>query len=183
MIPSGAAMIIANHASYLDGAVLAATIPGELSFIAKQELAEQLIAGPFLRRIGTIFVRRTDARGGVEDTAAALAAAQAGKRIVSFPEGTFARMPGLLGFRLGAFMVAAQADIPVVPVVLRGTRSILRSDQWFPRHGPISVHIGRTFAAGGHDFDAAVRLRDAARAAVLVQCGEPDLVREPISLS
>jgi 1-acyl-sn-glycerol-3-phosphate acyltransferase len=175
-------VLIANHSSYLDSAVIAAVVPGPLAFVAKEELALQKVAGPFLRRIGTLFARRTDTAGGIEDTKHQLAAARAGERIVSFPEGTLTRMPGLLGFQLGAFLVAAEAHVPVVPISIRGTRSILRGGQWFPRRGKIHVHIGQALSADGTDFDAAVRLRDKARAQMLKRCGEPDLAHEKVVL-
>jgi len=182
-LPGASVMIVANHASYLDSLVIAAVIPGPLSFVAKEELARQRVAGPFLRRIGTLFVRRIDPKGGVEDTQHQLEAARrAGARIVSFPEGTLTRRPGLLGFHLGAFLVAAQAGIPVLPVTVRGTRSILRGDQWFPRRGEIVVHLSRAVLPQGSDFAAAVQLRDRVRAAMLEHYGEPDLAREQISL-
>jgi 1-acyl-sn-glycerol-3-phosphate acyltransferase len=175
-------ILISNHSSYLDSAVIAAAIPGPLSFVAKEELEPQRVAGPFLRRIGTLFARRTDTAGGIEDTKHQLAAVRAGERIVSFPEGTLTRMPGLLGFQLGAFLVAAEAQVPVVPITIGGTRSILRGGQWFPRRGRISVHIGRPLSADGTDFDAAVRLRDKARAEMLQRRGEPDLAYEKVDL-
>lgn len=180
--PKGAFVVITNHSSYLDGAVLAATYPENLTFVAKQELATQIVAGPFLRRLGTVFVRRTDASGGVADTKRALEAARSGERLAWFPEGTFTRMPGLLPFYLGAFEVACQAGIPIVPMIIRGTRSILRAGQWLPRRGAISVYIGKPLAPTGHDFAAAIRLRDAARAEILRHLGEPDLVNERIDL-
>ena len=68
--------------------------------------------------------------------------------------------------------------MPVVPVAIRGTRSVLRGGQWFPRRGPISVRIGRPLAPDGGDFAAALRLRDRTRAAILDRCGEPDLSHE-----
>ena len=182
ILPERSAIFVVNHASYLDAAIVAAALPGALTFIAKSELADQLVAGPFLRRVGVIFVRRFDARGGVEDTQVQLDAARSGGRLISFPEGTFTRMPGLLGFRLGAFLVAAETGIPVVPVTLRGTRHVLRGGQWFPRRGEIHVHIGTPVRADGPDFDAAVRLRDAIRKEMLKHCGEPDLVREVVEL-
>jgi len=120
--------------------------------------------------------------GGVEDTRSVLEASLAGERIVSFPEGTFTRMPGLLGFQLGAFLVAVKAGVPVVPVVITGTRSVLRGGQWFPRRGEIGVHIGKALRADGDDFSAAVRLRDAVRARMLALCGEPDLALEKVPL-
>jgi 1-acyl-sn-glycerol-3-phosphate acyltransferase len=181
-LPEGATILVVNHSSYLDGAVLSAAIPGELSFVAKGELAGQAVAGPFLRRIGTLFVHRLDPKAGVEDAEAIIAALRADERIVSFPEGTLVRMPGLLGFRLGAFLAAAQAGVPVVPVAIRGTRSILRGDQWLPRHGEISVDIGAPIKPDGADFAAAVRLRDAARGFVLAHCREPDLAHEEVDL-
>lgn len=177
-IPERNVLLAANHASYLDPLVLLAAIPGPLSFVAKEELAGQRIAGPFLRRIGTLFVRRTDVEGGVEDARKVLEAARSGERVVFFPEGTLTRMPGLLGFRLGSFQVAAEAEIPVVPVVLAGTRGALRGGQWFPRPSGISVHVGKAMRADGRDFSAAVRLRDAVRERMLRLCGEPDLALE-----
>ena len=174
-------MIVANHASYLDALAIRVAIPGPLSFVAKEELARQRVAGPFLRRLGTLFVRRIDPKGGIEDTQHQLEAARRSARIVSFPEGTLTRRPGLLGFHLSAFLVAAQAGIPVVPVTVRGTRSILRGEQWFPRRSEIVVHVGKAMAPQGRDFTAAIQLRDRARAAMLEHYGEPDLGHESIA--
>lgn len=181
-MPRSGAMIIVNHASYLDGLVVSAALEGEPTFIAKQELQGQWIAGIFLRRLGTIFVRRVDPKGGVEDTEAILDAARAGARLVAMPEGTFSRMPGVLPFRLGAFLVAVETKIPVVPVTIKGTRMVLRGDQWFPRRGDLSVSIGESLLADGADFGAAVRLRDRARDIILQRCGEPDLAHERVEL-
>ena len=147
-----------------------------------QELADQRVAGPFLRRTGTLFVRRTDVKGGVEDTRKVLEASLSGERIVSFPEGTLTRMAGLLGFHVGSFLVAVEAGIPVVPIVISGTRSALRGSQWFPRPSNIDVHIGKAVRADGSDFSAAIRLRDAVRARMLALSGEPDLALEKAPL-
>ena len=167
-------VVVANHASYFDALILAAVIPGEPAFIAKKELEPQFFAGAFLRRLGTLFVDRADPEGGVEDVNKAFQAAQAGRMLVFLPEGTFTRAPGLLPFRLGAFMIAARQNLSVLPVTLRGTRSILRGEQWFPRRGAVSVRVGSLLSADGSEFSAAVRLRDSVRAEILSTCGEPD---------
>jgi 1-acyl-sn-glycerol-3-phosphate acyltransferase len=167
-------VIAANHASYLDGLVLAASIPGDPVFIAKKELEGQVFAGAYLRRLGTLFVDRADPEGGVEDTNKALAAAREGRVLVFLPEGTFTRAPGLLAFRLGAFVIAARENLKVLPVTLKGTRSILRGGQWFPRRGEVSIRVGPLVVPDGRDFAAAVRLRDEVRAEILANCGEPD---------
>jgi 1-acyl-sn-glycerol-3-phosphate acyltransferase len=167
-------ILATNHASYFDGLVLAAVLPGEPAFVAKKELESQFFAGPFLRRLEALFVDRTDPEGGVEDTNKALAAAQSGRMLVFFPEGTFARAPGLLPFRLGAFFIAARQHFSILPLTMRGTRSILRGDQWFPRHGFVSVQIGSLISVEGDDFSAAIHLRDKVRGAIIALCGEPD---------
>lgn len=181
-IPEERVILASNHASYLDSVAILAAVHGPLAFVAKEELAHQLIAGPFLKRLGTLFVRRSDVAGGLEDTATTLAAVKAGERIVSFPEGTLTRMPGLLAFHMGAFLVAAQTEVPVVPVTIRGTRSILRSGQWFPHRGSISILVGKPVGAKGKGFEAAVRLRDEVRAEILERCHEPDLAHEQVRL-
>ena len=181
--PKDNAILVANHSSYLDSAVVVAACPGALSFVAKEELARQRVAGPFLRRLGAIFVRRSDPAGGVADARAAVQSARAGVRLVWFPEGTFSRMPGLLGFHIGAFTTAAQLGFPVAPIAIRGTRSILRSGSWLFRRGPIAVHIGAPIEPKGNDFQAAVALRDETRQKILEHCGEPDLGHERVMVA
>ena len=175
-------VIVVNHSSYLDGAVICALCSGELTFIAKEELAGYFFAGLFLRRLGTIFVRRSDPAGGVADARRVVEEARAGARIVWFPEGTFSRMPGLLPFHLGAFTTAVELGLPVFPLAIRGTRSILRSGSWLSRRGGVIVHASAPVTPSGSDFVAAVALRDRVRAEILAHCGEPDLCHERIML-
>jgi 1-acyl-sn-glycerol-3-phosphate acyltransferase len=80
-------------------------------------------------------------------------------------------------FHLGAFAAAARAGVPVLPVAIRGTRAMLRSGQWLPRRGTLVVTIAEPIPVPRgveSDFRAAVMLRDAARSAILRDCGEPD---------
>ncbi len=168
-------IIVSNHASYIDGLALAIALPGELCFVAKRELVRQPIARMALQALGTLFVERTDVEQGIEDIAHIAEAARSGKRLVFFPEGTLTRAPGLMPFKLGAFAVAASTALAVIPVALRGTRSILRGDQWFPRPGRVTVTIGEAVAPQGSTLAEAARLRDAVRAIMLKDCDEPDL--------
>ncbi len=174
-IPRARALLMFNHASYADVLVLAALLPGEPRYIAKRELANQFVAGPLLRRLGAMFVDRLDLAGGQADTAAITEVARKGRVLVSFPEGTFTRRAGLSEFYLGAFKVAAEVNLPVVPGALRGTRSMLRSDQWFPRRSAVRLAVGAPILPSGTDLASVVRLRDEVRAAILARCGEPDL--------
>ena len=169
------AMLVFNHSSYMDALVLAAVLPGEPAIVAKRELSEQRIAGSLLRRLGIPFVERYDVSGSLADAEALIAFARKGRILVFFPEGTFTRRAGLSGFYLGAFKIAAEAGLPVLPGTIRGTRSLLRSDQWFPRRAAVSVEIGEPVMPSGTDFGSVVRLRDEVRKSVFSRCGEPDL--------
>jgi len=173
---SGPFVIAANHASYLDGLILLAALRERgYSFAAKRELSRSLLPRLFLRAIGTDFVERSDIRQGVEDASRLAESARAGRTPIFFAEGTFTRSAGLLPFRMGAFVVAAQTGVPLVPVAIRGARSVLRDGSWFARRGGIVVNISTPLLPQGSDWNAAVALRDAARAEILRHCGEPDL--------
>jgi 1-acyl-sn-glycerol-3-phosphate acyltransferase len=176
-IPEGRpCVLIPNHSSYLDSFVLAAVLPPRFVFLAKKELDRSAFLSIFLRRLGTIFAERASAEQGVQDAAAAVEAVRAGQGLVVYPEGTFRRAPGLRPFKLGGFLIAAQAGVPLLPVTIRGMRSTLRDGQWVPRPGRISISIGAPLTCEGADWGAAVELRDRARAEILRGCGEPDLV-------
>jgi 1-acyl-sn-glycerol-3-phosphate acyltransferase len=175
-----AVMFAPNHASYLDGIVVVAALDQPASFIAKRELLDHWVPRIFLRRLGAQFVERFDVQRGIEDAGKFAGSLRGGRSLIVFPEGTFRRMPGLLPFRMGAFVIAAQAGAPLLPVVLRGTRSALREGQWLFRRTMISVTFCAPIVPQGSDWNAAIDLRDQARAEILRLCGEPDLNEETV---
>jgi acyl carrier protein len=166
---------VSNHASYLDGLVLTAALPPTFTFGAKRELAGNPLLGFVLKRIGTQFIDRFAIRSSLGDAQRLLKLACAGESLLFFPEGTLSREPGLRPFHSGAFMVAAEAQLPVVPVVLRGTRSMLRDGQWLPLDTPLAVDILAPIMPRGTDWGARLELRERVRAAMLARCDEPDL--------
>lgn len=176
--PDRPAVLVSNHQSYLDGMLLLAVLPRPARFLVKGELAgSRMLAGP-LRRLGVLFVERFDHAGGLAGLREAVGALRQGALLAIFPEGTFKRMPGVLPFHLGAFSAAAEAEAPLVPVAIRGTRSILRAGGWTPHRGRIAVAVGAPVQPGGRDWTDVLALRDAARAHVLAHAGEPDLAHE-----
>jgi 1-acyl-sn-glycerol-3-phosphate acyltransferase len=177
-LPRQAGVLVANHASYVDSIVLAAALPLPVAFVAKQELAAHPFAGPLLRRLGAAFVERFDARQGVDDVRR-LAEIAGTRPLFFFAEGTFTRQKGLRPFRLGAFQIAVQNGLAVTPVSLAGTREILRDESWLPRRGAVRVSIGAAIVSVGEGWQAVLQLRDATRAAILRDCGEPDLDGAP----
>jgi len=175
-IPSGQCVIVANHASYLDGVVFTAVLPPRFGFVIKREMARVPLAGILLRRLGSLFVERSNRQRGANDARRVLRTAINGKSLVFFPEGTFSPQPGLLKFHAGAFAIAARAGCPVVPAVVRGTREVLPLHAFLPRRSQIEVEFLTPLTSTATSADgAAAELRDRARAAILAQLQEPDL--------
>lgn len=175
-IPAGPVVLAVNHTSYLDAVVLVALLgPRVYSFVAKREFEDNLLMRVLLKGYGTIFVERFDVQKSAEHADVLVEAARGGASIAVFPEGTLTRNTGLMAFRAGAFQVAAQAGVPVVPIALRGVRSVLRDGTWYARRAAIAVTVCAPIAPDGTDWAAAIRLRDKTRAEILKYCGEPDL--------
>jgi 1-acyl-sn-glycerol-3-phosphate acyltransferase len=169
-------VVVANHESYLDGVVLAATLPPHFGFVIKREMQGVPAAGWLLGRIGAFFVARNNAKGSARDALRVLRSAADGQALVFFPEGTFGLQPGLLPFHNGAFAAAERAGLPVVPVVIRGTRQRLAPGTLLPRPGAITIEA---LPAISQHLGAAPVLRDAARAAILQRSGLPDHAAAP----
>jgi 1-acyl-sn-glycerol-3-phosphate acyltransferase len=176
-LPAGQCVVVANHASYLDGVVMTAALPPRFGFVIKREMNGVPLAGFLLRRIGSEFVERFNRHKGATDARRVLRTAASGHSLVFFPEGTFTTEVGLGKFHSGAFAIAAHAACPVVPAVILGTRRNMPATRVLPRPGTIEVRFEQPISAAGEasEGDATVRLRDAARAVILAQLGEPDL--------
>ncbi len=173
---SKAAVLVANHASYLDGPLLVAVLPWRRgAFVAKRELRDFFITRAALEGVGAAFVERFEAEKSVDDAARLAELAEGNTSLFVFAEGTFRHRAGLRSFRMGGFAAAARAGVPVVPVAIRGARSVLREGTWFVRRVPISITIGAPIMPEGNDWKAALELRDRAREHILKHCGEPDL--------
>lgn len=179
LLCGGRRVIVVNHASYLDTFLLAAALPIQPVYVAKIELLQSFISRIFLQRLGVMFVERYNVQKGVTGARHLARSAHKVNHLLFFPEGTFTRIAGLRPFHLGAFKIAVDAGIPILPVTLRGSRSLLHPDSWFPRRGLVTVHIGEAIKPAGKDWHAAIALRDAARQAILLHCGEPDLAAQP----
>jgi 1-acyl-sn-glycerol-3-phosphate acyltransferase len=170
---AGPAILACNHASYIDSVVLMAALPTDFRFVAKRALSAYPVTGTVIRAAGHLTIEKADVSGrltGADEMTARLAA---GDSLLVFPEGTFVRSPGILPFRLGAFRAAAAAGRPVVPIALRGTRHVLPDGNWLLHRGTIHLAIGEPITTAGASWGDIVRLRDAVRARIARDAGEP----------
>lgn len=174
-LPEGQCIVVANHASYLDGLVMTAALPPRFAYVVKREADGFPLAGFLLRRLGTEFVERFNRHKGASDARRVLRTASGGQSMVFFPEGTFHPEPGLLKFHTGAFATAARAGCAVVPAAIRGTRGILPCSRLLPHPGTIDVELLEPLRSTQSMLDhATTDLRDRARHAILRVVEEPD---------
>jgi len=172
-LPQQPAIVVSNHASYLDGLVMTAALPRRYTFIVQDGAASWPLVGLTLRRMGVEFVDRGNARSAAALTRSLIRRLGAGESFVIFPEGTFKADPGLLPFKKGAFVIATRAGVPVVPAAIRGTRRLYGGKRRLPRWSPVEVQILKPLLPGTAE-EAASLLRQQAREQVLAICGEPD---------
>jgi len=177
-LPEGSCIVVANHASYLDGIVMKAALPPRFSFVIKREASSTPVLGFLLRRIGAEFVDRHNAGGRRRDASRLLRKAGRGHALVFFPEGTFDGTRGLKRFLAGAFVAAARGELPVVPVVIIGARQALPNRAVIVRPGDIRVEILHPLAAPAASRHAVEDLRRDSRRSMLARLDEPDLAPE-----
>jgi len=173
-LPPGPCIVVCNHASYLDGILVTAALPGRFTFLVQHGAADWPYIGWIIKRMGVTFVNRGSVRAAAQATRELIDRIQNGESFTIFPEGTFRQPAALLPFHSGAFMVAARAGVPVVPAALRGSRAMYGEKQKLFRWHPISIELCEPVRPRGDSREAVQDLRDAARAAILRHCGEAD---------
>lgn len=171
-LPEGPCVVVANHASYVDGLLLKAFLPPRFSFVIKGEMRNNPLVHFVLRRSGARFVERFGS--GTRDVREFVRAAREGAALGFFPEGTFIKAPGVLKFRPGAFLAAIKAGIPVAPIGIRGTRHILPAGRTLPWPGAVHVDILPPIGPDAREFENTQALAEAARQQILSAVGEPD---------
>ncbi len=167
----GPFVVVANHQSILD-ILLLSRLPREMKWVAKEELFRVPWVGWMLRMSGDIPIRRGDAESGGSALARAQAYLARGMNVMLFPEGTRSAGGKLLPFKSGAFRLAIEARVPVLPIAVNGTA------QGMPKGGPwvrpcrAAARILEPVDVSGYGPDDATRLRDEVRARIAEALGQ-----------
>ena len=175
-LPQGHSVVVANHASYVDGPLLRGYLPARFSFVIKGEMQKIPIVHFLLRRSGSRFVDRFTAAGSARDARKIVKAAQGGQSLAFFPEGTFLEEPGVGRFRAGAFVAATRGDMPVVPIAIAGTRDMMASGRILPRPRRLTIDILEPIPTSHAAFSDHRALALEAKRRVLAVLDEPDLL-------
>jgi 1-acyl-sn-glycerol-3-phosphate acyltransferase len=145
---------VANHQSIIDICALFRALPVPVRFVIKQELAKVPFIGGYARAMGMVFIERGHAREAAERLHAVVSLVRAGESLCAFPEGTRSRDGSVRPFKGGAFQVALQAGVPVVPIAIDGSGAVLPASGFRVRPGTITLRIGEPIpTAGLHSGD------------------------------
>jgi 1-acyl-sn-glycerol-3-phosphate acyltransferase len=135
-------VFVANHQSMIDVCALFRALPVPIRFVIKQELENVPFIGWYARAMGMVFIQRGHARAAVERLHGIVALVRGGASLCAFPEGTRSRGEWLGPFKGGAFQVALQAGVPVVPIAIEGSGAVLPAAGFRVRPGTITLRIG-----------------------------------------
>jgi 1-acyl-sn-glycerol-3-phosphate acyltransferase len=153
-------VFVVNHQSMIDIPALFVALPVNLHFIAKKELLSVPFLGWYMRAAGMIPVDRRNGPEAIETLKRSAARVAGGASVLAFAEGTRSRTGVVSSFKKGAFMLALEAQVPVVPVAIEGARKALPPDGFAVRPEPIRVRIGEpisTVGLGAGDRDALMK--------------------------
>ena len=135
------AVFVFNHQSQLDVAILAALLRRDFTGVAKKELSRDPTFAPMGWLADVAYIDRTDAVAARAALAPAVEALRDGKSLVIAPEGTRSPTPKLLPFKKGAFHLAMQAQVPMVPIVIRNAGAIMPAHSLLITPGVVQVAV------------------------------------------
>ena len=135
------AVFIFNHQSGLDMILMAKLVRRDVTGVGKKELLNNPVFGPLLAAGGVVFVDRFNTAQAIEALAPAVQALREGLSLAIAPEGTRSLTPRLGRFKKGAFHMAMQAGVPIVPVVFRNVLDALPKDALVVRSATVEVVV------------------------------------------
>jgi 1-acyl-sn-glycerol-3-phosphate acyltransferase len=171
LAPGTPAVFVANHQNSLDILTTAAGVPYPFGFAAKAGLRRLPLIGWVLARTACLFVDRSTPRKAAESVIEAAARLRAGDAVLLFPEGGRSWSSVLQPFQKGAFVLAAQAGVPLVPVVVVGNDRRLDERRWALRPGPVRLVVGEPRPTAGRGKEAVPALMEEVRAWMEAELG------------
>jgi 1-acyl-sn-glycerol-3-phosphate acyltransferase len=138
---TGSFVIVANHSSLLDGFVLVSSVKPKVTFMSASYLFKMLFVGNILRGVGAIPVQGKGSE--IKLIKEAIKVLQAGGVLGIFPEGRITNEEDDFSAKAGAAYLAIKADVPIIPMAIKGANKVLPLGAKFPKLKKIEVKIGK----------------------------------------
>ena len=148
--PAQSYVYMSNHQSNFDIPVLLACLPVQFRWLAKAELFKIPIFGRAMRGAGYVKIDRFNQEAAFESLSEAAEKMKNGVSVMIFPEGTRSRDGNIRPFKKGGFVMAMDAGVPIVPIVLKGTWTIMDKSSLRINTGQVSLNIEPPIATTGY---------------------------------
>ena len=165
-VPATAVVFCSNHESNVDPPVLFEALHPQLHTLYKAELHRFPIMGSVFDVGGFVPIDRGDREKAMASIARAAESLRAGNSFLIFPEGTRSRTGHLLRFKKGGFIMAIDAQVPIVPVAVQGGLDSMRKGSAIVRPVRVTVRIGTPISTTGLTLDDRDHLIERVRAEV-----------------
>ncbi|CAB1075816.1 Acyl-CoA:1-acyl-sn-glycerol-3-phosphate acyltransferase (EC [Olavius algarvensis Delta 1 endosymbiont] len=164
--PTQSYVYMSNHQSNFDIPVLLAHLPVQFRWLAKAELFKIPIFGRAMRGAGYVKIDRFNQQSAFESISEAAGKMKNGVSVMIFPEGTRSRDGKIKNFKKGGFIMAVDAGVPIVPLVLKGTWSIMDKSSMRINKGEVSLNIGAPIATADYTRENKDDLMQSVRAII-----------------
>ncbi len=148
---------VSNHVSWFDVFALASVLP-RFRFVAKKELKKLPIFGKAAGAVAAIYIDRQNRKAAFEGYTAAAQDIRGGVNVAVYPEGTRGHSYALRPFKKGPFVLAIAAQVPVIPVVVFGTRAVQPKGSFRVRAGDVDITFLEPIPTEGMTYDDRDRL-------------------------
>lgn len=168
----GRVLFVSTHRSLLDVPALFALVPPTTRFVAKRELFRIPLFGQAIGLLGFVPIDRGDRRRAQKALESAALAMKRDRPLAMFPEGTRNAGAGLLPLKKGAFALALEHGLPLVPIACVGGNLCLPPRTLRMRPGTMSLRVGRTLQPDSAAYDSRATLAEAVRLEFLDLLGD-----------
>jgi 1-acyl-sn-glycerol-3-phosphate acyltransferase len=168
-------VVVANHESFVD-ILLISHLPTEMKWMSKVEIIKIPLVGWMMRLSRDIPLTRGDSASGTAALEASRERLETKVSVMIFPEGSRSKSGELGRFRSGAFRLAIDAQVPILPLAVYGTRDALRKNDWRLGYAQAEVRVLHPISTEGLTMDDMAELRDKSREAIAA--ARSDLQRE-----